>query len=315
MAPLQILIATSALFPIEESHLEQIRQAAPGAALSIIPARDVDQQSIASANVIYGSPNPALLADAPNVKWIQLPSAGADRFLDIRSDILITKSSGVYGIPIAEWMIGTMLMLTRNLHLYRDQQHQAVWKSRQGAKEVHGSTVGIVGLGDIGQAVAARARALGCRVLGVRRRPGATPDCVDALVSLDELMPQTDFLMLATPGTPLTRGMISAERLANLKQGAYVINAGRGYVIDEAALIAQLENGHLAGAALDVTSVEPLPPDSPLWQMEQVVITPHVSGQSQAANDNRRVQIFCDNLRRFAVGETLHNLVDRQAGY
>jgi len=315
MAKPQILVQHGGEFALWDWHFAQIAQAAPGADVRVIAAAEVTRDDVMTADIIFGFPRKSWVAEAPNLKWIQLPSAGSDGWHQLRPDVLLTKASGVFGIPIAEWAMAGVLMLTRNLHLYRDNQRESRWAERPGAAEIYGSTVGIVGLGDIGREVAVRAKAFGCRVLGARRTAGAPVTFVDAVLPLDEMLPQVDFLVLAIPNTPETRGLISAERLAMLRRGAYLINVGRGVTVDEAAMIEALRSGHLAGAALDVTAVEPLPPESPLWQMEQVIISPHASGRSPSANGDRRTAIFCENLRRFYAGEPLINLVDREAGY
>jgi phosphoglycerate dehydrogenase-like enzyme len=310
-----VLVQPGGEFFLSEQNIKQIVDTVPGADVRAIPAKEVTRDDVMAADIIFGFPNKEWVAEAPALKWLQLPSAGSDGWLTLRPDVLLTKSSGVFGIPIAEWVMAGMLMLTRNLHLYRDHQAQSLWKERPGAFEIFGSTVGIVGMGDIGREVAVRAKAFGCRVLGHRRSAGGAVPCVDALLPLDELLPQVDFLVLAIPGTAETRGLISAERLAKLRRGAYLINVGRGNTIDEEAMVGALQSGHLAGAALDVTTVEPLPASSPLWQMEQVIIAPHASGRSPVANGNRRTAIFCENLRRYTAGKPLINLVDREAGY
>jgi phosphoglycerate dehydrogenase-like enzyme len=312
---MRVLVQPGGEFFLSDQNINKIVDTIPGADVRIVPAKDVTRDDVLAAEVIFGFPNKEWVAEAPALKWLQLPSAGSDGWLTLRPDVVLTKCSGVFGIPIAEWVMAGMLMLTRNLHLYRDQQPQALWKERPGAVEIFGSTVGIVGLGDIGREVAVRAKAFGCRVLGTRRTAGGAVPYVDALLPLDELLPQVDFLVMSIPGTAETRGLISAERLAKLRRGAYLINVGRGNTIDEDAMIAALQSGHLAGAALDVTTVEPLPASSPLWQMEQVIIAPHASGRSPIANGNRRTAIFCENLRRYATGDSLINLVDREAGY
>lgn len=316
LTPRCILITIAREFALEEHHLERIRQAAPGAEVKVVQRDAVTRDDVAGADVIFGWPKPAWVAELPGVRWVQLATAGSDGWQGVRTaDLLLTKASGTFGVPISEWVVGAMLALTRNLHLYRDQQRAARWEPRPGAREVFGTTVGIVGLGDLGQETAKRVRALGCRVLGTRRGSGPVPESVDAVLPLDDLLPQADFLVLAIPGTPATRNLINAERLARLKPGAYLLNVGRGTTVDEAALLAALQSGHLAGAALDVTAVEPLAADSPLWQMEQVIITPHVSPASPAGNADRRTAIFCENLRRYQAGEPLLNQVDREAGY
>lgn len=313
---MQILIGLLGEFAFSDRHLQRLREAAPGATLVVKDTADVTREDVHAADIIFGWPNREWVVDAPKLKWVQLASAGSDGWFGLRPDIILTKSNGVFGVPISEWAIGSLLMLTRKLHRYRDQQRQALWKEVPGADEVYGRTVGIVGLGNIGQEVGRRAQALGCRVIGFRRTVGAPPPpFIDEVMPLDDLLPQTDFLVLAVPNTPETRGLISRERLARLKKGAHLINVGRGATVDEAAMIDALLSGHLEGAALDVTTVEPLAADSPLWQMEQVIITPHVSGRSVEGNASRRLDIFCDNLRRFQAGVPLRNLVDRKAGY
>lgn len=302
-------------FRLWDHHIAQIQAISPDIRLHIVPAPEATREMVHDADIIFGWPRKSWVVDAPHLRWIQLPSSGSDGWSSVRPDILLTKSAGVFGVPIAEWVIGMMVALTHNLHRYRDQQLAAHWGELPGA-EVYGSTVGIVGLGDLGSEVACRAQAMGCRVLGTRRTLSAPPPPdVDQLLPLDELLPTVDFLVLAVPNTPETQGLIDAERLRRLKPGAYLINVGRGTLVDEAALIAALASGHLAGAALDVTAQEPLPAESPLWRMEQVILTPHTSGRSPQANADRRMALFSDNLRRFLQGEPLRNQVNRLVHY
>jgi phosphoglycerate dehydrogenase-like enzyme len=310
----RILVQYGGLVRLKDQHFQQIKEAVPGADVHVLPAAEVTRDDVMNAEVIFGFPKKEWVAESPALRWLQLASHGVDGWLTLRPDILITTARGVFGVPIAEWAMGAMLMLTRNLHLYRDHQPRALWQERPGAVELFGATVGIVGLGDIGKEFAVRAKAFGCRVLGTRRRAGGSVPGVDAIVPLDEMLPQVDFLVLAVPGTTETRGMITAERLSMLRRGAYLINVGRGNTIDEQALIEALRSGHLGGAALDVMTVEPLPASSPLWQMEQVIISPHVSGHSLSSG-YRRTAIFCENLRRYVAGQPLLNLADRKVGY
>lgn len=313
---MQILVLPGGEFVMWEQHFEQIRRTAPpDATVRIIPVDQATEADVQAADVIFGNPKRQWAEGAPHLRWLQLPTAGADRWYGFRPDVLLTKASGSFGVPIAEWVLGVMVMFVRNLHIYRDNQHKSLWEERPGMGEVYGSTVGIVGLGDLGTQIALRAKAFGCRVLGSRRRTSPCPEYVDALMPLDELIPQADFLVLALPATPETKGIISAERIAAMKPGARLINVGRGATVDEESLIEALRSGRLAGAALDVTTEEPLPPSSPLWQMEQVIITPHVSARSPEANAVRRTDLFCENLRRLAAGKPLINVVDPKAGY
>jgi phosphoglycerate dehydrogenase-like enzyme len=314
MSAPRILVQYGGLVRLKDQHFEQIKETVPGADVRVMHSSEVTRDEVMSAEVIFGFPKKEWVAESPSLRWLQLASHGVDGWLALRPDILITTARGVFGVPIAEWAMGAMLMLTRNLHLYRDHQPRALWQERPGAVELFGSTVGIVGLGDIGKELAVRAKAFGCRVLGTRRKLSGSVPGVDAILPLDELLPQVDFLVLAIPGTAETRGLITAERLAMLRPGAYLINVGRGNTIDEEAMVEALRSGHLGGAALDVMSVEPLPASSPLWQMEQVILTPHVSGHSLTSG-TRRTDIFCENLRRYVAGQPLLNLADRVAGY
>lgn len=315
MQSIRVLVTTNAHMTLATHHVNGIKEAAPGVDLRIVNSKEATQEDIYWADVIFGAPKREWVAEAPRLKWLQLPTAGIDRWMGLRSDVLLTKASGTYGIPIAEWVVATMLMLSHRLHLYRDQQRQSLWKSRWGAREILGQTVGIVGLGDIGTEVAKRCCAMGCKVYGSSRTRPASRQDLDAWMVLDELIPQVDFLVLAVPGTTETRGLMSAERMGLMKKGSYLINVGRGSAIDEAALADAITSEHLAGAALDVTAVEPLPADSPLWQLEQVIITPHSSGDSPEANVDRLMQLFCTNLQRFHAGEPMINVVDRALGY
>lgn len=312
---MHILIPTSPWFQLWDHHLEQIRALAPSAEIKVKPMADLTSADVDPAEIIFGFPGKELVESAQRLRWIQLASAGADRLINTRPDIILTNASGTFGIPIAEWAIGAMVTLSRHLHIYRDRQKQARWEGMPAAKEIHGSTVGILGLGDIGQEVAKRARAMGARVIGSRRTAAPAPEGVDALMPIDDMLPQVDFLVMALPGTAETQRIMSAERLRLMKPGSFFLNVGRGTSVDEPALIEMLRCGHLAGAALDVTAVEPLPADSPLWQMEQVLITPHCSGRSLEANADRRIAIFLDNLKRYMSGQPLRNVVDRAAGY
>lgn len=313
---MHILIPTSPWFQLWDQHLKQIRAVAPDAEITVKPMVELTAADVDLAEIIFGFPGKELFVDsAKRLRWIQLASAGADRLINTRPDVILTNASGTFGIPIAEWVIGAMVILSRHFHIYRDRQKQARWEGMPAAKEICGSTVGILGLGDIGQEVARRAKAMGARVIGSRRTAAPPPEGVETLIPIDDLLPQVDFLVMALPGTAETQRIMSAERLQLMKQGSFLLNVGRGTSIDEQALIEVLKSGHLAGAALDVTAVEPLPADSPLWQMEQVVITPHCSGRSLEANADRRMTIFLDNLKRYMNGEPLRNVVDRAAGY
>jgi phosphoglycerate dehydrogenase-like enzyme len=232
---------------------------------------------------------------------------------------VFTTASGVHTQPLAEFCLMAMLMWSRNYwQMQRDQQARR-WE-RFGATDLAGRTLGIVGVGNIGREVARMAAALGMRVIGCKRTvAGVDPAALhlDALYgpeSLAELLAQSEYLVLITPHTDATERMIGANELVLLPQGALLINIGRGALIDEAALIAALSSGRLGGAALDVFATEPLPPDSPLWTMPNVLVSPHSASTSNRENA-RITTLFCDNLRRFLAGEPLQNVLDVAALY
>jgi phosphoglycerate dehydrogenase-like enzyme len=263
----------------------------------------------------------ALLADAPCLGWAQAVSAGIDGFLFpefLARGILLTNNSGVHAPNMAEHVLALMLAFARDLpNMLRAGMRHEWHHHPERAFELGGQTLCVVGLGDIGQALAARAAALGMRVTGVRRRPGLPPHGVErvtTLAQLDELLPEADHVALCLPLTAATRNLFDAERLARLKPSAYLYNVGRGELLDQSALIAALQSGRLAGAGLDVTVPEPLPRDNPLWELPNVVITSHTSGATPRYWE-RGTEILAENIRRYRADEPLLNLVDVDEGY
>jgi phosphoglycerate dehydrogenase-like enzyme len=259
--------------------------------------------------------SPRLPELAPRLKWIHATNSGIGVFvketgLD-QSEITITNAAGIHAIPLAEHSLMAMLYFTKNVPFIRKEQAAHHWEWYC-SKEMRGSTVGVVGLGSVGQEVARLAKVNGLKVLGVKRNANVDPASlhVDELYpqsGLHEVLPRCDFLILIVPHTPETEGMIGEQELALLPKGAVLINIARGAVVDEDALIASLRNGHLGGAALDVARIEPLPSESPLWVMENVLITPH-SASTVPLENQRLTDLFCENLRRFADGRTMLNL-------
>ena len=254
---------------------------------------------------------------APRLQWLHVFNAGIDHPIYnemLERGVRLTTSSGSTAEPIAQTAIAGMLWLARNFRHWMAAQRRHAWEPLRGAqaqRDLSGQTALIVGLGHIGAEIARLARALRMKVSGIRRSGPQTDDRVDALYrpgQLDELLPHCDWLIVACPLTPETRGLINAERLALLPRGAHVVNIARGEIVDEPALIEALRGGHLAGAYLDVFQKEPLPADSPLWDMANVLVTPHNSS-SAAGNDERVFDMFIDNLERWRRGEALRNEV------
>jgi phosphoglycerate dehydrogenase-like enzyme len=275
---------------------------------------------VSDAQVFVGWPDDEQLSAMPSLKWVQLPSAGANGYTDrpaLKEHVMLTNSSGVFGVPGAEHAIALMLAFTRQLHIHWDQQKERIWKRNPDCLEVQDANVGIIGLGDIGGEIAKRAKGLGANVLAVKRTVSERLPYVDYIYPLeqvDTLLSECDFVIMALPQTPDTERFLNEERIRRMKQGAVFINVGRGPTVDEQALIQALRDGHLSGAGLDVTDVEPLPQESPLWNTPNVFITSHSVGVSPR-KEERRVKLISENLKRFLAGEQLMNLVDRKAGY
>src|SRR5882672_5687888 len=256
------------------------------------------------------------LAARERLRWIQGTSAGVGRFVEriglLESDVVVTTASGAHARPLAEFALLAMLMFGKNtLHLTR-QQREHRWE-RHADEEIRGKLVCVVGLGKVGREVARLSRALDARVVGVVRETGqrtAVELGVDELVStvaLDGLLPEADVVVLATPHTAETHRLLDARRLALLKPSAILVNVARGDLVDEAALVDALGSDRLRGAALDVFEQEPLPPESPLWDLPNVFVSPH-SASTVAAENGRIVELFQENIRRYLKGQTLLNL-------
>lgn len=321
--------------PTGERHRNLLQQAAPGwefrfrgtdtlvcAPQEALPGQPVTQEDVDWAQVILGNVPAAMLHGSPALEWLQTNSAGVEAYIQpgvLAGDTLLTNATGAYGLAIAEHMLGMLLELFKKLELYRDAQKSGAWQSQGAVKAVYGSTVLVLGMGDIGGEFAARCKALGAKVFGVRRSPRPCPEYADEvhlLEDLDSLLPQADVVAITLPGTDATRGLMSRERLAKMKEGAVLLNVGRGFIVDTEALCDALERGHLSGAGVDVTDPEPLPPTHRLWNIPTAVVTPHISGFYHLRETHERiVGIFLENLRHFQAGEPLRNLVDFATGY
>lgn len=263
-----------------------------------------------------------LLSRMPNLRWVQQWGAGADWLLRhpeaAEADFVLTNASGVHAIPISEHILALLFAFARRLHKAMRAQLRHEWEtSWEGLFELAGQTLLLIGVGAIGERTAQMASGLGMRVLGVRRHPAIGVPSVQAMFGPDrllELLPQADFVVLTVPLTSETRGMIGEPELRAMKPTAYLINTGRGGAVQEPALIRALREGWIAGAGLDVFEAEPLPKDSPLWGMENVIITSHYAGATPRYHE-RAMAIFLDNLRRYRAGEPLRNVVDKRLGY
>ncbi len=316
-----ILFLTHSHFHPDDGELQLFHSLYPHLEVTTLKGTTYTSEQLSKAEIIVGFPKPEDLVHATSLRWLHAPSSGvtqyADKALFARKDVLLTNSSGTYGKQIADHIIGMIIAFNHNFFTYHNQMKERVWKNIFPSHDIWESTLLIVGLGDIGTNLAKRAKAHGMRVLAVKRTPSEKPSCVDALKTIDELdslLGQADYLALCPAYTKETEHLIDARRLSMMKSTAYLINVGRGALVDEQALIEALETKRLAGAGLDVTQIEPLPPTSKLWSLENVFITPHSSGLSPS-DPHQVFSLFLNNLRKFLHGEPMQNLVDFQRKY
>ena len=313
------------LLNLQPQLLPALQAAAPG--VELLLARDAAEAvSLAQeADAVLGLCTPELLAAGPNIRWIQSYSAGVERCVAIPAlrerDILLTNMQRVAGPVMAEHVMAMMLAYARGLHFYIPERMAGRWTREMPPPgrmlTLEGKTVLVVGLGGIGVEVAKRAHALGMRVVATRasgREGPAFVSYVGLPDELNKLAAEADFVVNTAPLTPATTGMFDAKFFAAVKPGAFFVNVGRGGSVVQAELVAALRSGHLAGAGLDVTDPEPLPADSPLWQMQNVILTPHVSADSDLG-DEARFAIGIENLRRYVAGEKMLSVVDVARGY
>ena len=280
--------------------------------------------AIGDADAFYGGDMSAeILAAGEHLRWMQCSKAGMDNFWydELRSsELTITNTRGIYSDVIADHVLAFVMNFARGMHAYIARQKAARWEKGLASTVFLGNaTMGVVGLGGIGLAVAQRAHAVGMRVVGVDPAPKGTPDYVDQIWSPEDLhvmLAESDFVAICVPHTGETEHMIDADAFDAMKPSAVLVNIGRGKVVDLQALTAALEDEKIGGAGLDVFEQEPLSPDHPLWQMDNVIITPHMAGMSTYLyQEERRVDVLVENVKRFLAGEALMNEVDKVRGY
>ncbi len=286
------------------------------------------EEDLRDAEILFTiSLRPEQFATAPKLRWIHAPTAAVHQLLFeelVNSDVVVTNSREVHGPVVAEHVMALIFALAKKIPqaAVLQQKHvwgqEAIWNEGARPREIAGATLGLIGVGSIGRRVAQMASALGMRVIAVREHvEKGRPEGVDAVFApsaLDEMLKQSDYVVLAAPLIEATHGLINADRLAVMKPEACLINVGRGAQVDEAALIEALRTRCIAGAALDVFEREPLPTDSPLWSVENLLITPHTAGLTDKLW-HRHYELFSDNLRRYLARQPLRFVVDKHKGY
>lgn len=284
-----------------------------------------EETALASVNVLLNNTGEAellqqLIPKLPSLQYVHNRWVGVDNMLCpalVDSDIVLTNSKGLFSDSLAEFCIGACLYFAKDFPRLMRQKAEKRWQTFI-VEELKGATMGVIGYGSIGRQCAVLGKALGMRILAQRRRPDASsddpiPDAVFSQAELTELISQSDYIVVAAPLTPETKHMVGARELAAAKPGAVFVNVGRGAVVDEEALIEALQT-KLKGAALDVFTVEPLPSDSPLWTMENVIVSPHTADVTRGFI-NRSMKLFVENVPKFIDGQSLMNVVDKQLGY
>lgn len=277
----------------------------------------LDTSKIESADIIIGDIPEEYYGQLDRLKWLQLTSAGADKIVysgAIGNNVILTTASGAFGEIIAEYVVGGVLCLYRDFFRYRKNQERKLWSDTKRERMILDSRVLILGCGNIGQCVSKRFRAFGAFTVGIRRLDSPCPDFNRTCTAkvLDEEIKLADIIVCALPKTPETEHILDRERLSLIKKDALIVNVGRGNAIDTPALIERLQNGELYGAVLDVFEQEPLHTDSTLWEMDNVLLTPHISGRSfgySMITENLITQICIDNLRSYISGRPLKNVV------
>jgi phosphoglycerate dehydrogenase-like enzyme len=345
-APTAIALSPILSARYRAQDLERIRAAAPGARIVTLSREGLTDEPVEDVEVLLRGWLSAdafdrLLLRAPRLAWVHSASAGVERALTPTArarGLVITNARGVFSRPIAEYVLMMILAVSRRLPGLLELQRERTWQPLEGV-ELRDVTIGIVGLGSIGRAVGALATAFGCRVMAVRRRSDAGdggagggntvdvaaddggPSFGEAMLDrvggpelLPQLLQESDFVVLAAPLTTETQNMIDDGALAAMRPTAWLINIARGALVDDRALLNALRDGRIGGAVLDTFRDEPLPPSSPFYDLPNVIVTPHTSWSSGRVLD-RSVELFCENLRRYAGGEPLLNVVDPAAGY
>ena len=315
MAKVKVLIASG----ISQEIADMLQDAPPEMDIHFLPKDESLSDHLSDVEILYGTVPEAAFPYATSLQWVMQPFVGVEGSMYPafkESSITLVNSKRLYGPQLAEHAFALLLALTRGINTQLDLMREKKWEWLP-CVEVSGMTMGVLGLGGIGRAVAQRAKAFDFNVIAADPEPMDKPDTVDELGQLDwlpEFLSRSEVLTVCCPITPQTHKLLSHAEFDALPEGSFFINVSRGKVVDEEALIAALESGKLAGAGLDVTYTEPCPPDNPLWTLPNVILTSHTAGASQNIA-KRAMELFIDNMRKYVSGEPLTNVVDKDKGY
>ena len=305
-----------------EVRAQLLAAAGDRAELCFAETQDVTRAQVLDADALIGNVRPALLEDAPRLQWVQLVSSGADVYAGhapLKNAFTLTTATGAYGVGIAEYMVCMLLLMMKKVPLYLQQQKAGVWRDAGTVTSPVGKRVLIVGTGNLGTEFARRMRPFGCELIGVRRRAGECPSEYDAMYTLDalpELLPQADVVALCLPGTPETYHLFDAAMLSRCKPGAFLMNVGRGTVVPREALLEPTVTERFGGIWVDVLETEPLPDGDPLFGVEKLLITPHITGGWHLDETMRRIfGLVAENIGRWLNGEPLTRVMDWDTGY
>ena len=306
---------------LESHHQDQIRAIAEDIELINPASREAALEEMPEVEVIFGGMTKDMFLRSEKLRWVQTWGAGVDGILSpefFASEIILTSAKGTVGVHLAEQAMALLLGLTRGIaHAVRTTNWDQRMPIRNASWELIDRTMGIVGLGGTGKDLALRASGFGMRILAVDPEDAQKPDCVESCWKMDrfyDLLEASDVVSVCAPLTPETEGMFNRQAFEKMQNHALLINVTRGKIVDEVSLMEALEQGEIGGAGLDVTPQEPLPENHPLWNMDNVIITPHVAGGSPNRQD-RVVNLFCENLQRLRTGKPLLSVIDKEKGY
>ena len=304
------------LLPVTEEEKKEFEAIAPDALHVYSGRRAVTPEQLGQATIILGWPRAKDLKGASRLKWLQSMWSGVDEYVApgiLAEGVILSSSSGSNRLSVAEHALACLMALCRRLPAYRDSQRAHRWEDEGDMKTISGGTVLVAGAGNIGGTFAELCRSLGAHTIGLKRNVGGAVPGFDRLCpmeQLDELLPQADVVALMLPHSPQTAGLMDERRIGLMKEDAILLSMGRGSVLDQDALVRAMMSGKLWGAALDVADPEPLPPDSPLWDIHNLLLTPHVAGGMRLEITRKTcIQMAQDNLRRYLAGEALKNRV------